>query len=390
MKRLRSLCQLSTADILSVTPRNHSRQAPERRLERDVRWSIVTLSSEIMGQGYTLTETAELLNLCPRTLRQWQADCRSNRLQVPLWGRPLLRASIHERNQVIDLLDELGPATGLPTLRECFPHMARAELQDILRRYRRLWKKLHVQALHRLRWPIPGRVWAMDFTDAPGPIDGLYPHVLAVRDLASGNQLLWLPVPQMTAAVTIEALTMLFTIHGPPLVLKSDNGSAFIADITQELGTPWRVVPLFSPYYLPRYNGAIEAGIRSLKTRTEMQATRQGHPGLWTWDDAAAAQLDANATARPRGPHGPTPDQLWNDRTTVTAQERDIFQAVLERRRTEARMEQGEPLKGLLSPKNQRSLDRKAIRRALCELGYLLFSRRRIPLAIKKQKVTNI
>jgi hypothetical protein len=37
---------------------------------------------------------------------------------------------------------------------------------------------LHVvfEALHVLDWQTPGRVWAMDFAQAPRPIDGLYPH----------------------------------------------------------------------------------------------------------------------------------------------------------------------------------------------------------------------
>ena len=39
-----------------------------------------------------------------------------------------------------------------------------------------------------------GTVWAVDFAQAPQPIDGVYPYLLAVRDLASSKQLLWLPV----------------------------------------------------------------------------------------------------------------------------------------------------------------------------------------------------
>jgi transposase InsO family protein len=274
-------------------------------------------------------------------------------------------------------------------LRDCFPDLARAELEDILRRYRRVWKKLHTQLLHRLRWPIPGRVWAMDFTEAPRPIDGLYPHLFAVRDLASGNQLLWLPVPDLTAVVQ-RALASLFAIHGPPLVLKMDNGSAFLADDLQKFFTLVGVIPLFSPPYFPRYNGAAEAGIGSLKTRTEAQAVLQGHPGHWTWNDAATAQLQANATARPRSETGPTADDLWHDRTAITVSERELFQATLQRRRIEARLECSKPHDETLSKPEHRALDRKAISRTLVELGYLLFSRRRIALPIKKQKVTNI
>ena len=311
-------------------------------------------------------------------------------MQVHVLGRPLLRASVEERNQVIDLLDELGPATGLPTLRDCFPALARAELADLLRRYRRVWKKLNTQLLHRLRWPIPGRVWAMDFADAPRPIDGLFPHLLAVRDLASGQQLLWLPVPHLTSRVVEPALASLFALHDAPLVLKMDNGSAFLADDLQDFFAGAGVIPLFSPPYFPQYNGAIEAGIGSLKTRTEAQAVLQGHPGHWTWNDTAAAQLQATTTARPRGERGPTADDLWRQRAAITTSERELFQVTLERRRLQARLESPQPPQQTLSQRDHRALDRKAISRTLVELGYLLFSRRRIALPIKNQKVTNI
>src|SRR5437868_1132119 len=66
------------------------------------------------------------------------------------------------------------------------------------------------------------------------------------------------------------------------------------------------VTPLISPPYYPRYNGAIEAGIGSLKTRTQAHASCHGHPAYRTCDDVAAAQDDANHNARPRGPSGPS------------------------------------------------------------------------------------
>ena len=40
-----------------------------------------------------------------------------------------------------------------------------------------------------------GAVWAMDFHKPQRPVDNIYPYVFMVRDLASGNSLLSLPVP---------------------------------------------------------------------------------------------------------------------------------------------------------------------------------------------------
>jgi transposase InsO family protein len=390
VNRLRDLCHVNTPTILQLTRRAEVRQRPQRQLEHAVRQGVVLLTNELLSRGWTCAATAHLLHLCPRTLRQWQDEYHQLPRDLPLRGRPLLRSSRQLRNEVIAVLEELGPATGLPTLRACFPRMARAELADLLRRYRRVWRHYHQHAPYRLRWPVPGRVCSIDFTQAPQPLDGLYPYLLAVRDLGSSQQLLWLPVADLSAAVLLPALTSLFTVYGAPLVLKMDNGSAFLADVTQELLDQFGVIPLFSPPYMPRYNGAIEAGIGSLKTRTANQAARQGRPGQWTCDDAAAAQQEANATARPRGERGPNPDTLWEQRSPIRAEERKLFQTTVERRRNQARAEAGHAPAEPLCPAQERALDRQAIRRALVEHGYLLFSRRRIPLPIKRRKVAKI
>jgi hypothetical protein len=144
------------------------------------------------------------------------------------------------------------------------------------------------------------------------------------------------------------------------------------------------VIPLFSPPRTPRYNGAIEAGIGSLKTRTETHAVRHGRPAWWTWDDVAAAQAEANATARPRGPSGPTPDASWHARQRVTPAERRLFQTTVERLSTQERGDNPLPTDGPLSPTQEAIAERRAVRRALEEHGYLLYSRRRIPLPIRE------
>ena len=305
-------------------------------------------------------------------------------------GRPILVAPRAQRNEVFELLEELGPGIGLATLRAAFPGMVRAALADFLRRYRRLWRTLHQQSLYVLHWPVVGRVWAIDFHGPRPAVDGLYPDLLAVRDLSSGQQLLWLPVADVTAATVVEALQGLFAQYGPPLVLKSDNGSAFGAVAVQELLHEQSVKNLFSPPYMPRYNGSIEAGIGSLTSRTEQFATRRGYPGNWAWDDAAAARLQANATARPRGLRGPSPEELWADRTPITTRERETFHQTATVLFDElAAASKGRP-PNLSEEMHRRAMDRQAIRRALEEHGYLYFTRRRIPLPIRRRKAASI
>lgn len=288
------------------------------------------------------------------------------------------------------MIDELGPATGLPTLRDCFPSMARAELEDLLRRYRRVWQLRHHHAPRVLRWLTPGAVWAMDYSEAPALIDGLHPYLLSVRDLASGMQLLWLPVERPDADHAIRALRSLFANHGAPLVLKTDNGSPFGADQTQNFLTQSEVKSLFSPPRVPRYNGAAEAGIGSLKTRTERHAERAGHPGLWTLEDVDYALDEANATARPRGDDGPTPEELWLVRHALSRRDREGFMATVTAIIEEIGRRDGLTSVTDLTTAQKRAVDREALRRALVEHGHLLFRRRRLPLTIDAANAANI
>ena len=389
MRRLHELCSPQRAEPDQPRRRGLTQQ-PQRRREDALRSRIVTLSLGLEEMGYPLAKRAQRLWLASRTLRQWQYDFPTPRLQPVLLGRPVRRAPVAQRNAVLEVLDTFGPATGLPSLRMYFPDLLRAELQDLLRRYRRVWRRRHHEALRVLHWQVPGTVWAIDFAEAPAPIDNLFPYLLAVRDLASGHQLLWQPLREANADEAVRLLGILFAWHGAPLVLKSDNGSPFLAEVTRTLLHEAGVIMLFSPPYWPRYNGAIEAGIGSLKTRTAYHAARHHRPAQWSADDVAAAQAEANATARPHGPSGPTPEQAWASRRTITAPERALFQEAVDRHRTEVRVQAALPFEVPWTDQEERAMDRKAIQRALVEHHYLLFSRRRIPLPFRRNKVTYI
>jgi transposase InsO family protein len=88
--------------------------------------------------------------------------------------------------------------------------------------------------MRTLHWQQPGSVWAIDFTEPALPVEGCFGQVLAVHDLASGYQLLWLAT--------------------------TDESELTVRDILQ-----------------PQYNGSCEASIGSMKTRTHNQAARGRH-----------------------------------------------------------------------------------------------------------------
>jgi transposase InsO family protein len=297
------------------------------------------------------------------------------------------------RQAILGYVKLTGPGVGVPTLQEHFPGVARAELADLLERYRAVWRVRHQESARVLHWQSPGRVWACDFTEpsvygrTPSlpPIAGCYPYVLAVRDLASGCMVAWQALPALTAEVTQEVLGRLFALHGAPLVLKMDNGSAFRAAAFQEFLEASEVIPLYSPPSCPMYNGAIEAAIGSLKKRTEEHARAQGRAGRWELTDLEATQAAANAS-HPRRLNGRTPTSVWQSRTPLRPVERVVFALTVDRQRFRAREELGIDQEEVLDHWRNSAVDRLAIERALVEHGHLMFTRRRLPLTIRAAK----
>lgn len=362
-----------------------ARQDARRALERRVRQRAVNFALALGELGHDRDEAARRLGLNERTLRQWEHDLHSDQ-PVPIapLGRPLADSGSEQRQAALSLLNQIGPGIGVPTLRTLFPDMARSELAELKCCYRDLWQTQHTRTRHKLRWLRPGTVWAMDFAEPPAPIDGEFHYLLAVRDLASGRQLLWRPVRADTAKVVMNELTTLFLSHGAPWVMKTDNGPAFIAgDLKGFLGR-FQVHTLFSPIRTPSYNGSIEAAIGSLKTRSERLAIEYGHPGLWTSDLIEVARQEANSTARPRRLKGATPDDVWFRRRPLTAAERAHFRATVSQLQQEARIEKQLPPNEQLSRLDQAKVDRLAIPRALVAHDLLEYRRSVIPAPITR------
>jgi transposase InsO family protein len=368
------------------------REAAVRR--QAVRRQAVTFCRWTQDRGGTLARAAGLLNVKSRTLRHWSSSEKLHPWPANCLGRPPMRAPREQRMAVLDCLRQ-GPWVGLADLQTRFPALARAELDDLRRRYCCVLRQRYHETLQVLHWQTPGRVWAMDFaepaelggTECLPPVDGLDAYLLAVRDLASGYVLAWLPLPDMTASTLLPVLQQLFARQGPPLVLKMDNGSAFRADETKAFLTQFGVIPLFSPPHWPQYNGAIEAGIGSLKMRTDRHAAWRARSDAWTSDDLAAALFEANNLANY---HGCKPIEAWRTRMPITPHEREALHIDVEEQRLRVRAEEGVQVEATPDHWRNSALDRLAIPRALVEHGHLLFRRRRIPLTLNKKKVTRL
>ena len=304
-------------------------QVAVRRVERAARQSAVAFSRWAGQRGLSRQQVAGALGRTVRTVASWEQGWKVVRLAARPRGRPAQVATVEQRNEVIATLVELGPHTGVPTCQGLFGDLARRQVEDLVRRFKRMDRKRRRRGRATLLWRRPGTVWAMDHSYPPTPIDGGYRRIFALRDLGSGYQLAWDAVPDESAEHVVDILVALFVLYGPPLVLKADNGSPFVSQAVGDLLNHWGVILLLSPPRRPQYNGAIEAANGPMKTRTEHVAARAGRPGLWSRMDLQHARDQANELLRPRGPHGPTPQNLWLRRSPITDRQRHRFAAAV-------------------------------------------------------------
>ena len=301
-------------------------------------------------------------------MRDWERAWRRCRLRPKARGRPARRSPPEKRSEVFAAVKEEGVHVGVATYRKSFPEMSRRELEDLVRRSKRVQRRRARRREQRLEWSGAGAVWAIDHTGPSKRKPGPPRPVIAVRDLGADRQLAWEMLPDATAKTAGEVLEELFAVHGPPLVLKSDNGPAFRAADTGRMLRRHGVHHLRSPARRPRYNGACEAGIRWMKERTKHFGAVFG-----PWSPAALeaarrqanARLDANVEA-----------------ADACAAQRRAFAATVRRCRTKAAQALGVDATKILDRRVQLKLDRGALQAALEEHGILSVQRRRIPQPI--------
>jgi transposase InsO family protein len=316
------------------------------------------------------------LGLDRKTLLGWQALVGKDVL--PLGARPM-RATPAQRQEVHEFIILCSFCLSLRDLEEHFPDIPRGELIHLHWAY--------VIANHRdhdttLYWRTPGAVWAIDYSKADHPIDGIYPNLLVVRDLASGHQIAALPCYRQDSATALALIKSLFTQHQIPLVFKSDNGSHFVNGKIRSLLDRCHVVLLLSPPHYPRFNGACEAGIGGIKTRIHHLAARSGRPDRWTCDDVETARRQANASDW--AGRGSTPEEIWDSVKPITDDQRLAFNRIVDRAIADRIHARGKlPL--ALRPK-MHTVIRRGIADALVGTGHLTFWRRPVPQPLLGEK----
>ena len=109
--------------------------------------------------GFSVEETADALNLPPRTLSHWCARFESDGLPERMRGRPPRCASVERRAAVTGFLEAHGPSLSLASLKAAYPDVTRAELRSLRIDYLARWRR-------RTRWSVAS--WSGSVPEACG------------------------------------------------------------------------------------------------------------------------------------------------------------------------------------------------------------------------------
>ncbi len=321
---------------------------------------------------------ARMIGLPESTLRSWRrrGRCLLEGIRLPPRGRPRRVADQLTRNDILTVIHAAAGRISVSTLKEAYPAVGRAQLRDLLRRYRRVCVKRGRRALATLEWMVPGAVWAMDFGEIQGGVEDVGKYLLVIRDLASGATLESRMFAAPDATSVCLALRALIALHGAPLVIKCDNGSCFLAEMTKEMLAAVGVLMLFSPPGIPSYNGSCEAGVGTIKHRLKGFAGLRGDGAGVTLDDVETARLQANEQPMSCRLGAKTRGQVWDARPVPCP----LLRAEVARRAASwerrLRTDKGIVLDDGLPHAEQASLDRFAIGKALREMNLLVIRRR--------------
>ena len=345
--------------------------------EQAARDDVARACQTVQTRGVPVAAVTRRLHLCERTVRRWRRQPLA--WPPPRRGRPPHWASRQDRNEVYRFLRPSGASTSLAAVRAAFPKLRRDDLQDVLRRFRRVRRRKAQRYQSRLEWLRPGTVWAADFVERREPIEGRYGWIFSVKDLASRYQLVWQPVEAATGQLVQAIYRQLLVENGRPLVVKMDNGGPFRDEDTKRLLADELVAPLFSPKRRPSYNGGVERANGQLAGYQQALAEFRGRRAGPTCEDAAAARHLANDLARPQGYCGPTAGQLWAGRKPISAIERSAFLATIAVHRLALCAEWHFDADAELTHDQASAIDRRAIRDALVAHGLLRIHPRRRP-----------
>lgn len=208
------------------------------------------------------------LGLPYSTLRRWRErrrrSCPIRRQPGPSKIPALPVADF--RSQVVQLHHGTKRTRGTGAIVRNFSDwLSRRRVQSFIARLRQRHVRRQREDKLHVTWHLPNLAWAIDALQLrTSPSDPGVVVVLA-RDLASHFHFEPLVLKAESAEQNLHWLRRLCSRHGPPLILKRDNGAPFNAEILDHFIAQKAILPLNSPVRKPSYNGAIEHAVGSFK-----------------------------------------------------------------------------------------------------------------------------
>ncbi|KAK0419802.1 hypothetical protein QR680_014328 [Steinernema hermaphroditum] len=115
-------------------------------------------------------------------------------------------------------------------------------------------------------WNLPTKPWQRLHIDFAGPLDDIW-YLIVVDALSKWPEVI--PMKTTTSKKTTEVLDDLFTQHGLPEVLVSDNGSQFCSEEFSLFCLRRGIQHIKSPPYHPQSNGQAERFVDTFKRTTK-------------------------------------------------------------------------------------------------------------------------
>jgi transposase InsO family protein len=259
---------------------------------------IVTTLTELKRQvGWPCPRLCESLGLSYASFRRWQHRLAHGQPAILKPGpQKVAPLNLEElRVALYHLKHGRQRSHGVSGLyQQHQDQISRRDLQALTRTVRSELAHQHQAELRHITWKIPGLVWSLDDAElARLAHHKLYLH--QVQDLASRYKFTpWVGERVLGETVAVH-LEQLFLRHGPPLVLKRDNGSNLNQKVVDEVLARYLVVPLNSPAHYPLYNGGMECGVRELKTPLREKILASGlstEPQVQAWAEVLAHELN--------------------------------------------------------------------------------------------------
>lgn len=113
-------------------------------------------------------------------------------------------------------------------------------------------------------WPFPKKPWSRLHVDFGGPFKSHYFFVLVD---AFSKWVEVVPVTSPSAESTIKCLRKIFSTHGLPDTIVSDNGTAFTSDKYADFLARNGIRRILVPPYHPASNGAAERVVQTIKSK---------------------------------------------------------------------------------------------------------------------------